>query len=54
MAWTQDEPQTKQQIRAYLYQLANDGKMSQDDMWRWQDFKLDEALSDWCIELELI
>lgn len=52
MSWTHQEPQTKQQIRSYLYQMANNDKMCEEDMWQWNDFKLDEALSDWGIELE--
>ena len=52
MSWTHQEPQTKQQIRSYLYQMANNDKMCEEDMWQWNDFKLDEALSDWDIELE--
>ena len=54
MDWTHDEPQTKQSIRAYLYSMSNDGKTSLDDMWIWKDYKLDDALSDYDIELELV
>lgn len=43
MGWTRDMPQTKQQLRSYLYQMANDGK-SKHDRWRWATTTLDDYL----------
>lgn len=51
MDWTWETPQTKQQIRAYLYNMDNDGKVSPDDMWVWNDYSLIGALEHYNLAL---
>ena len=54
MGWTHETPQTKQQLKSYLYAIANDGKTSDDDKWEWRTTTLDDFLEMWELSIEAV